>query len=154
MWQGLNRYTRAVKLSLLEAWSEHRADVVILLVLLVAAVKYTQGIDRVLDVKFYDESLYLLAGVKLAARGLFCPECGPLYAPLYNAWYFLLSFLTRDPLSLYWLNYRLVTIIPPLLTYILLRTNNVSYLATAVVSALVLTAAANIPVWPRSLTSV
>lgn len=130
-------------------WTEIRADAVILIALLAAAIKYTTGVDRVLDVAFYDESLYLIAGVKLAARGLYCPECGPLYAPLYNAWYYLLSFLTRDNLALYWLNYKIVTIIPPLLAYVLLRRNNVSYLVSSAISVLLLVSAANIPIWPK-----
>jgi hypothetical protein len=132
-----------------QTWSKYRADIVLLLALLAAATKYAAGVDRVVDVAFYDESLYLLAGVKLAARGLYCPECGPLYAPLYNLWYFFLSFFTRDNLSLYWLNYKLVTIIPTLLTYILLRKNNASFLVSSAISILVLTCAANLPVWPK-----
>jgi hypothetical protein len=138
-----------MKTGMRQLWSDSKADIILFLVLLVAALKYTAGVDRVVDVLFYDESLYLLAGVKLAARGLYCPECGPLYAPLYNAWYFLLSFLTRDNLSLYWLNYKLMTIIPALLSYVLLRKNNVSYLVSAAIAVVVLTSAANIPVWPK-----
>lgn len=129
--------------------SGHKNDILIFLVLLGAGLKFTAGVDRVVDVLFYDESLYLLAGVKLAARGLYCPECGPLYAPLYNAWYFLLSFLTRDNLSLYWLNYKIVTIIPVLLSYVLLRKNNVSLLVSTAIAVVVLTSAANLPVWPK-----
>lgn len=129
--------------------SASKADIIVFLALLVAAVKYVAGVDHVVDVLFYDESLYLVAGVKLAARGLYCPECGPLYAPLYNAWYFLLSHLTHDNLSLYWLNYKLMAVLPALLIYILLRKNNVSMLASAAIAVLILTSSANLPVWPK-----
>jgi hypothetical protein len=146
---GVRLEKSAVPATLFQRLKEYKADVALFLVLIVAGVKFTTGIDRVLDVAFYDESLYLLAGVKLAARGLYCPECGPLYAPLYNAWYFLLSFFTHDNLSLYWLNYKLVTILPALVTYVLLRKNNASLVVSAAVALVVLTCAGNVPVWPK-----
>jgi hypothetical protein len=94
-----------------------RTDWLVIAIILIAGVKYTFGLENVRDIILYDESEYLFEGVTLLNRGL--PEAQ--YAPLYGIWYFIISLFEPNRISLYFLNYKLMTILPPIFTYVLLR---------------------------------
>lgn len=72
-----------------------------------------------MDIALYDESSYLNWGrqgtVVLAEHG-----------PLYAFWYHLLSSLEHDPIKLYYLNYRITTVLPAALIFLVLRLNRVT----------------------------
>ena len=123
----------------------NRTDVIVLLLLLLAGLKYTFGITHVLDVALYDESGYLHAGTSLRAVGWPAPE----YAPLYALWYHALSLVQPDPVRLYYLNYALTTVLPPLFLYGLLRANRVPIIAGTVIAGYFLITQANFVTWPR-----
>ena len=126
-------------------WPLRRADLFILLVLLLAGIKFTFGISRVLDVALFDESAYLHSGTALRHVGLPEAESGPLYA----LWYYLLSLAQPDPVRLYYLNIVLTTILPPVALYVVLRINRVSLVTAALICAYFLITQANFVTWPR-----
>ncbi len=124
-----------------------RADPVVLLVLLLAGLKFTFGMTRVLDVFLYDESDYLYSGATLAQHGFPAPE----YAPLYALWYHALSWFQPDRVHLYYLNMVLTTVLPPLFLYGWLRVNRVPVVVSAAVAAYFLTTAVNAGTMPRPM---
>ena len=93
------------------------SDAFVILVLLAVGWKYTRGLESVLDIGLYDESNYLHSGHSLLDIGFPSPGAAPLYA----VWYFLLSKLQSDRVELYYLNYRVLTILVPIALYLLFR---------------------------------
>ena len=120
-------------------------DLLALLVLLLAGLKFTFRIERVLDISLYDESTYLHSGVSIAREGL--PAAA--FAPLYALWYYALSLIQPDRVDLYYLNYVLTTILPRLLVYVLLRVNQVPMIPSGFAAAYLLISQANFYTWPR-----
>jgi hypothetical protein len=125
--------------------SSAKADVLVIAVILLAGLKFTFGLEHALDIGLYDESNYLYSGLQLTTVGFPIGEGAPLYA----VWYFLLSLFERSRIGLYYLNFKLMTILPAVLIYILLRRNRVSITASGIVSLFFLVSQANLPVWPK-----
>ena len=126
-------------------WQTARVDLIIIVTILIAGLKFTFGIENTLDIGLYDESQYLDRGVTLWNSGL--PSSAN--APLYAIWYFILSLLEPNRVNLYYLNYKLTIIALPILIYYLLRRNTVSILVSLIISWLVLVSPANAVTWPK-----
>ena len=116
-----------------------RVDLIIVIVLLSAGLKFTLGLRNVVDISLYDESDYLYRGVTLWKAGL--PPAD--LAPLYSVWFFLISFLEPNRVRLFFLSYKLSLILPPIFVYGLLRKNTVSIPISLVISLLLLVSYAN-----------
>jgi len=115
------------------------------LILLISGLLFTWGIEAGLDIGLYDESNYLFRGVNIHQLGIPAPE----WAPLYSIWYFILSLYEPDHVNLYFLNFKLVTILPPLLCYIFLRANRVKILVSLLIAWLFLISRSNGFTWPK-----
>jgi hypothetical protein len=120
-------------------------DIVIVSALLIAGWKYTSGLRESLDIGLWDETIYLTQGIDFLHFTLPPPESAPLYA----VWYSLLARVSPDPIALYYLNYRMVTLLPPVLFYILLRRYRVSIPTATVLALFLLFTDANFTVWPK-----
>lgn len=121
------------------------ADWVAIILLAVAGWKYTYGLEQGVDISFVDPSFYLMNGVTLQEKGL--PEAQD--APLYAIWFRLLSLTQPDRVELYYRDYKLLTILLPLMMYLMLRRCAVSSIAALVVSALGLISFFNFPSFTR-----
>ena len=76
----------------------------ILIILL--GIKMFWGLSGVMDVLLWDESFYLKHGVNLQKKI-------PInWGPFYSFWYYLLHFFENDKVSLYYLNFKLMSILP------------------------------------------
>lgn len=113
--------------------------------ILLAGWLYTSGIERSLDIRLYDESNYLHWGASIPTEGLSVARS----APLYEAWYCLLSFFESDRVGLYYLNYRAMTVLPCVAIFLFLRSHRVQRAIALAVSLLFLLSAGNFPVWPK-----
>lgn len=122
-----------------------RVDLIILVLILIAGLKFTFGIENTLDISLYDESDYLYRGVTLLNTGL--PS--PAWAPLYSVWYFIISLLSPSKITLYYLNCKLMIILLPIIIYGVLRKNAVSIPVSFIISWLLLVSHANALTWPR-----
>ncbi|MBI4673038.1 MAG: hypothetical protein HY741_15395 [Chloroflexi bacterium] len=118
---------------------------VIITALVFAGGKYLYALSEVLDIDLADESKYLYRGVDLLHSG-FSPAT---WAPMYSSWYFLLSLVQPDRVQLYYLNVALLTILLPVLLFVLLRRYQVSLLVAACAAFLFLISNANLGVMPR-----
>lgn len=121
-------------------------DIIILLGLLIAGYKYIHGLNDVLDIHLADETAYLNGGIHLIANGKI-PDLA--WAPLYFVWYFVLGLLQPDPMALYHLNFKVLTVVIALLTYILLRRFGITQFIALLTAFLSLLCYANLPVWPK-----
>lgn len=95
---------------------------ILLVSLLIAGIKLVLNIDRVSDLRMFDETIYLASGLQLIEDGLPDPQWGPLY----GVWYFLLSRLTSDPVNLHFFNQQVLPITIVIALYLYLRTLAVS----------------------------
>lgn len=127
------------------ALDRRAADLAIVALIVLAGLKLTYGLERIVDIGLYDESGYLYGGVSLASKGLFPAS----WAPLYAAWYFLLSWFEPDRVRLYYLNYKILTIAPAVLIYIAMRAYRVGLAWSAGAAWLFLISLANLYVWPK-----
>lgn len=82
-----------------------------------AALKLMFGIEAVADIQLHDETLYLHSGVNLPQEGLPKPE----WAPLYALWYYFLSLIEPNRISLHFLNHQLLVVLATLVFYLFLR---------------------------------
>jgi hypothetical protein len=117
----------------------------VLCIIVLACIKFTSGVEHKLDVGLYDESYYLYNGVTVSSNGF--PEANN--APLYSLWYYILSFAEPDRIALYFLNFKLMAILPPLLFYILLRRKGGPLLISSITTLIFLISQANLPTWPK-----
>jgi hypothetical protein len=120
-------------------------DFLVVILLVLAGLKLTFGIERIIDIGLFDESGYLYGGVSFLQKGFF-PAA---WAPLYALWYFFLSLFESDRIALYYLNYKVLTILPVILIYLLIRSYKISILVAAFVSWMFLISMANLYVWPK-----
>lgn len=113
-------------------------------VILLVGWVYTFGLERFLDIGLYDESLYL-------RRGLSVPEGLPSAenAPLYAVWYYGLSFFRTDPVDLYYLSYKALTVLPALALFVALRVHRISREIAFLTSLGLLVSSVNFPTWPK-----
>ncbi|MBN1270296.1 MAG: hypothetical protein JXB04_11965 [Kiritimatiellae bacterium] len=120
-------------------------DLVLLLFLVLAGWRLTYGLEERQDISFHDPSFYLGNGVLLRSQGL--PEAED--APLYSLWYYVLSLTQADRVELYYRNYKLLTLLLPLVLYVLLRVCRVSPWASLAVAWLCMIARFNYPSYVR-----
>lgn len=85
-----------------------------LLAILIAGLKYTLNLENLVDLTFADEGYYLFQGMNLHDGKI----PGPTFGVAYSVWYFLLSFFQPDRVELHYLNYRIITILLPIVFFI------------------------------------
>ncbi|MCJ7718196.1 MAG: hypothetical protein MUO54_16980, partial [Anaerolineales bacterium] len=130
---------------MLKKFKSHKADLLIIVIILLAGLKFTYMLEDGLDISLYDEASYLYGGIKLPVNGL--PRVD--YAPLYAIWYFIISLIEPNRVNLFYLNIKLMTILPPILVYILLRRTRVSVPVSFTISWFFLLSRANAFTWPK-----
>ena len=106
---------------------------------------YTNNLNSVIDIILADESDYLGGGISIPYNGLGDPS----WSPFYKLWYFCLSFVEKDPISLYFLNYKLSMLLPSVLFYVLLRVYKVHTVVSILVSIIFLFSWHLYWTWPR-----
>ncbi len=104
---------------------------------------FTTDIREAVDILFWDEANYLNSGKLMFDK--FNRQWGPAYA----VWYKLLSLFQQDSLDLYYLNYRLMTILISVGFFLLLALSNIRFWVAFGVGLLFLFADINLPVWPK-----
>jgi hypothetical protein len=122
-----------------------RRDLVILVVLLLCAVKYTWDVPRQVMIVGYDETVYLTRGLDLLETGVPAQDNSPLYAP----WYFALGLLQTDPAGLYYLNIRVLAILTVLLGFIAARLMGAGRFPAAAAAVFLLISFGNVRSLPK-----
>lgn len=104
---------------------------------------FTSDIFLSVDLLFWDEANYMKSGMAMPEK--FNRAWGPSYA----VWYKLLSFLESDTIRLYYLNYRLMTILPAVALFVFFALSNIRLWVSFSLGLLFLFASLNLPVWPK-----
>ena len=124
-------------------------DAGIALLFVLVGYVFTYSAALFLDIGLYDEAYYLRNGLELFNVGIPPAHGYPRGAPLYAIWYWLLSLLRNDPVTLYYLNYRITTVMPSLMCLLFLRVSRVARTPAVLVSLFLLFANASFGVTPR-----
>ncbi|MBV6420181.1 MAG: hypothetical protein DAHOPDDO_01409 [Ignavibacteriaceae bacterium] len=104
----------------------------------------TKDLYQSMDIRFWDETLYLFNGINLFRQPI-TPDWGPLYSILY----YILHLIIKDPISLYYFNFALMAIVPSIALYFLLSELNNIYFINFFISYLFLISEYNLPIWPK-----
>lgn len=95
------------------------------------------------DFLFWDEMEYELAGLALFDK------INRTWGPFYALWYKFLSVFQSDAIKLYYLNYRLTTLIPAIMLFLFLRRIKLSYFVSLLFSAGFLFSNVLFETWPK-----
>lgn len=114
-----------------------------ILLIIICGVNATYGLERHMDVLFWDESLYLSRGLAMFKT---IPKS---WGPSYSLWYKCLSYLFSDKIVLYYFNFKLTTILLSICFFLLLMSCGVQRVLSFIFSLFFLSSFINMPVWPR-----
>ena len=105
---------------------------------------FTKDLELWIDIGIADEAKYLGDGVIF-----FRTRPDAYWGPLYSLWYFFLSFFSTDNINLYYLNYKLMTILPCIALYLFLLKMKVTPTLSFYFSFALLISLINLPTWPK-----
>jgi hypothetical protein len=105
---------------------------------------FTKDIELWIDIGLADEAKYLGDGVNF-----FSARPDSYWGPLYSLWYYFLNLFSIDTISLYYLNHRLMTILPCVGLYLFLLKIKVTPALSFYFSFAFLISLINLPTWPK-----
>ena len=114
-----------------------------ILLIIICGVRVTWGLEKYMDVVFWDESLYLSRGMSMFK---YIPRD---WGPSYSLWYKLLSYFISDRVDLYYFNFKLTTILISIALFLLLMATGVQRVLAFLFALVFLSTYVNLPMWPR-----
>ena len=105
---------------------------------------FIKDLELWIDIGIADEAKYLGDGVNFFRT---MPEA--YWGPLYSLWYFFLSFFSTDNINLYYLNYKLMTILPCIALYLFFLKMKVTPILSFYFSFALLISLINLPTGPK-----
>jgi hypothetical protein len=115
-----------------------------ILFICVTGFLFTRDIELWIDIGIADEAKYLGDGVNFLRTS---PD--PFWGSLYSLWYYFLNLFSGETISLYYLNYRLMTILPCIALFSFLLKMKVSPALSFYFSFALLISMINLPTWPK-----
>lgn len=115
------------------------------ILVMAATARITTGLELHMDIRFYDESYYL-------TQGRFWPISNweADYSPLYSLYYNGLSLFEEDPFRLYYLNYRVWSLVFGMCAFGVLRSFGANQWLSWIWAVLAVCAELNLPLWPKA----
>jgi hypothetical protein len=111
--------------------------------LLVLGAVLAHNLESYMDILFWDESNYMVGGLRLWAR------FNRAWGPSYTVWYKMLSYVQPDSLLLYYINYKLTSVLTPILSFLFMIGIGISVEISFLLSCGFLFSTFNMPVWPH-----
>lgn len=106
-------------------------------------LKMTANLDLFQDLLATDEAYYMIGGITLKGKML------KYWGPSYSLWYTIQALFERDTIKLYYLNQKVVTIIPVLLCYVMLLRFRVKFIVSLLLPFFLLVSLLYFPTWPK-----
>lgn len=103
----------------------------------------TKGLKGAMDIFFLDESSYLVRGTKMFKN---IPK---RWGPLYCTWYKFLSFGQPDKVNLFYLNFKLMAVLPAMALFLALSRYAKNLFVPLLIVLCYLVSAFNLPVFPK-----
>ena len=120
-------------------------DIIALVVLIASGLKILYNVGARLDLPLNDEAFYIYRGLTIPVTGWHNSDWGMLY----SLWYWFLSLFISDPIQLFYFNFKLTAIIPPLMFFVLLRKNKVQPNPALLISWMLMISLGNMMTIPR-----
>ncbi len=114
--------------------------------LVAIGLKYISGFEMFFDIGFSDDSGYLAKGFAFKETGILQPDYGPLYC----LWFYVLSLVQPDRITLYYLSNILITLMYPSLLYLLLRRMHIQRALAVAAAFFHLISFINVQSWPKT----
>lgn len=114
-----------------------------ILILLLLGIRLFLPLEQYMDIQFADEAAYMRFGFDLFEK------LNRDWGPVYTIWYKLLSYITNDPVQLYYLNYQIAALAVPVLFFIFLLRLRIIPLLALFLALCFLYSNMNVTVWPR-----
>ena len=111
--------------------------------IILVGVLMTSGLNGIMDIFFLDESYYLVRGTKMFGS---IPK---RWGPLYCTWYRGLFTVESNLVNLFYLNFKLMAIIPATLLFLALSRYSKSLLFALFIALCFLISNFNLPVYPK-----
>jgi hypothetical protein len=124
---------------------DRKIDILLFVLLIGLGIKYVFHIESFIDIYLYDESGYLYRGINLFQLGL--PNAQ--LAPFYSLWYYILSLIVKDSISIYFLNLKILTTIIPVLLFLVFRRYRIPKLPSFLVAYFFLISSGNFLTFPK-----
>ncbi len=102
-------------------------DFILIVFLIISGWKYTYVLKDVYDIQLHDPTLYIWRGVNLNLNNL-------SWGPLYSLWLYFLSKLFQNRIDLFYANHMIVTILLPVLLFILLRRFKITIISSITIA--------------------
>lgn len=107
------------------------------------AIKMYWGISNHMDILLWDEAFYLKHGFNLKNK------IPVNWGPFYSFWYYLLHFIDKDKVDLYYLNFKLMAILPVIAAFWFFLFRGINYYVAFIVCFFWLSSDVNLTVWPK-----
>lgn len=118
-----------------------------ILFILLSSLVLVYKITHRMDVVATDDDVYYHNGLVALANGSHLPPVQ--MAPLFSAWYLVIHYFTGDMIDTYYVSCTLLSVLPGILFYFLLRSLSVTVLISAALSVCFLFAQLNLPLQPK-----
>lgn len=118
--------------------------VLIALFIILAGFYSVWNLDKINDIYWADEGLYLYNG-----RIMFEQKTDPVWSPVYSLWYFILSKFQPDPINLYHLNFKILIVATALSLLWFLSRTGVSLFVSSFLPTMLLISFYNFTIWPK-----
>ena len=114
-----------------------------LVIILLAGLKFTAGLEMI-DITGSDDICYMFRGINIFQKSISAE-----YSPLYSLLYRMVWIPCQNTVTTYYIVQKLVTVLPCILLYAVLRKNKIHIFISVVVSVFFLTSQMNFPVLPK-----
>jgi hypothetical protein len=114
-----------------------------IVILMLTALKLINNFNSIVDITFDDEAQYLRYGLDMFEK------IRTDWGPSYNLWYKFLSTFEKEPIALYYLNFKVLIILLPISIFLFLYSYRVSFFTSFWISFSFLISATNIVTYPR-----
>jgi len=112
------------------------------ILLIATGFRMLQHLPEFKDMILWDEAFYMIKGLDIFNK---IPR---EWGPAYGLWYKLLSMIREDPMSLYYSNYKILTIAGGVLLYLFLTLRKINPLAAILLSGFFMISNINLTTWP------
>jgi len=110
--------------------------------LFATGLKVLQQLPQFKDMILWDEAFYMIKGLDIFNK---IPK---EWGPAYGMWYKLLSMIREDPMTLYYSNFKILTIAGGILMYVFLVLRKVHPLAAVLLAGFYMISDINLATWP------
>ena len=114
-----------------------------MVILVICWLKMTHNLSDFQDLLATDEAYYMAGGLTLKGKLL------KYWGPSYSLWYTVQAIFERDTIQLYYLNQKLMGLLPVVFIFVMLLTYKVNFFVSFIMSFFLMVSLIHFPTWPK-----